>query len=304
MAENYKEVKMPCQAVLKGGRLVRKVGFFVLLGVVFFGFVPSCQAREVKKEAYWQFLFAQGLFREGKFDLAAEEFQRFIDTFPEDEDCDKAQYFVGVSLWYQKEYRKAALSFQNILKNYPASELIDASLYFLGECYYQLSRYNEAVVCFNELIKEYPQSELVPFSLCSLGCAYLQLKKYDEAMKVFEKMKNTKPFPRELFYKGEVAETAPKAVRGPLGARGIVRAVYPVYPEWAEKRGIEGSVELRPWVLPNGKVFKVEILRSSGWRELDECAIKALMQWKFEPIEGDEIQGGESSVEFIFTFKK
>lgn len=63
-------------------------------------------------------------------------------------------------------------------------------------------------------------------------------------------------------------------------------------------------MELRPWVLPNGKVFKVEILRSSGWRELDECAIKALMQWKFEPIERDEIQGGESSVEFIFTFKK
>lgn len=117
------------------------------------------------------------------------------------------------------------------------------------------------------------------------------------------------PSPREeLSYKGKATEVQPKGakfrIKGPLGTRGIVRAPLPVYPEWAEKRGIEGSVELRPWVLPGGEVRPdVDILRSSGWLELDECARQALMQWKFEPIEGDEIQGGESSVEFIFTFK-
>ncbi len=94
-------------------------------------------------------------------------------------------------------------------------------------------------------------------------------------------------------------------IKGPLGMRKIFRRIEPVYPEWAERQGIEGSVELRPWVLPSGEVRPdVEILRSSGWLELDECARQALMQWKFEPIKGKEIQGGESSVEFIFTFKQ
>ncbi|MEA3485096.1 MAG: TonB family protein [Candidatus Aerophobetes bacterium] len=111
----------------------------------------------------------------------------------------------------------------------------------------------------------------------------------------------------EISYKGKRVEAQQEGakfrIKGPLGTRGIVRLIEPVYPEWAEKRGIEGSVELKPWVLPGGEVKPdMEILRSSGWSELDECARQALMQWKFEPIEGDEIQGGESLVEFIFTF--
>jgi len=119
------------------------------------------------------------------------------------------------------------------------------------------------------------------------------------------------PPPREeISYKGKVAGAQPEAgeatvrIKGPLGTRGIVRLIEPVYPQWAEERGIEGSVELRPWVLPSGDVRPdVEILQSSGWLELDECAREVLRQWRFESIEGDEIQGGESSVEFIFTFK-
>ena len=62
--------------------------------------------------------------------------------------------------------------------------------------------------------------------------------------------------------------------------------------EWLEKNGQieEGKVEVKCWVLSSGEVSKVEILLTSGWPELDECARQALMKWEFSPIEGEEMQ--------------
>jgi len=83
-----------------------------------------------------------------------------------------------------------------------------------------------------------------------------------------------------------------KEIELPVGARTVTRYVQPEYPEWAQKHGIEGKVEIKCWVLPSGEVSKVEILLTSGWPELDECACQALMKWEFNPIEGEEMQWG------------
>lgn len=85
-----------------------------------------------------------------------------------------------------------------------------------------------------------------------------------------------------------------RGIRGPLGEGGrkIERQVEPTYPEWAQREGITGVVEVKCWVLPSGEVRNVEIHRTSGWSRLDERASLALMTWKFEPIKEKEIQWG------------
>ena len=108
----------------------------------------------------------------------------------------------------------------------------------------------------------------------------------------------------ELAYEGEQAPskgTAFSPIKGPLGTRKILRQVEPVYPEWAERQGIEGSGELKLWVLPSGEVCDIEVVRSSG-SKLDECAAQALRQWRFEPVQGKEVQWG--IICFYFRFKK
>jgi len=87
-------------------------------------------------------------------------------------------------------------------------------------------------------------------------------------------------------WKGEIG------IRGPLGKRKIERRVEPNYPEWAEKQRINGKVEVKFWVLSSGEVNEVVIWRTSGWPELDECAYRALIKWRFESIEGEEKQWG------------
>ncbi len=61
----------------------------------------------------------------------------------------------------------------------------------------------------------------------------------------------------------------------------------PKYPRVARKRGYEGEVKLNVFVLPNGKVGKIEVLRPSGYKILDEEAIEAVKSWIFIPGKQD-----------------
>ncbi len=74
-------------------------------------------------------------------------------------------------------------------------------------------------------------------------------------------------------------------IEGELAARNIKRQVKPVYPEWAKKQGVEATVRFRITVLPNGLLRDdLEMVQTSGYRELDRDVYEALIQWEFEPL--------------------
>ena len=77
--------------------------------------------------------------------------------------------------------------------------------------------------------------------------------------------------------KAPIGESSPPA---PAGGSGKPR---PQYPERARKRGQEGTVSVRCQVDANGHVTNVSLARSSGFRLLDEAALKAVGKWKFKP---------------------
>ena len=55
----------------------------------------------------------------------------------------------------------------------------------------------------------------------------------------------------------------------------------PKYPRAARKRGFEGEVKLKVFVLENGKVGKIEVAQPSGHQILDESALDAVKDWVF-----------------------
>ena len=57
----------------------------------------------------------------------------------------------------------------------------------------------------------------------------------------------------------------------------------PKYPRTARKRGYEGEVKLKVFVLENGKVGKIEITSPSGYEILDQSALEAVKNWVFVP---------------------
>jgi protein TonB len=57
----------------------------------------------------------------------------------------------------------------------------------------------------------------------------------------------------------------------------------PIYPPRCLRMGIEGTVRVRVLVGENGRPQEVTIGKSSGESALDESAMEAVRQWRFEP---------------------
>lgn len=57
----------------------------------------------------------------------------------------------------------------------------------------------------------------------------------------------------------------------------------PQYPMIARRRGYEGSILLKVFVLEGGSVGKIELKKSSGYGILDQSALEAVKDWIFIP---------------------
>lgn len=74
---------------------------------------------------------------------------------------------------------------------------------------------------------------------------------------------------------------------GPISDRRVVHQVNPVFPEWAKRDGVEGSVTLYFIVRADGEVAEnVLVQKTSGFGDFDENARAALREWRFEPLHG------------------
>jgi len=78
----------------------------------------------------------------------------------------------------------------------------------------------------------------------------------------------------------------------------LIKKVDPVYPEAARKAGIQGIVLLEATTDEQGNVVKVRVQKSIP--ELDQAAIDALKQWKYEPL---ILEGKPKGVVFTVTVK-
>ena len=58
---------------------------------------------------------------------------------------------------------------------------------------------------------------------------------------------------------------------------------FPDYPQWARARHLAGSGVFRMRVDEQGRVTAVTVLKSTGHKELDSLAVKALSRWRGRP---------------------
>lgn len=83
-----------------------------------------------------------------------------------------------------------------------------------------------------------------------------------------------------------VASTASAASNGAEDTQlpqPVATNVAPTYPEEARAAGVQGKVILRLRIGVDGRVESLRILTSSGVQSLDDSALAAVKQWRFEP---------------------
>jgi TonB family protein len=95
------------------------------------------------------------------------------------------------------------------------------------------------------------------------------------------------------------------SVAGPISQREITRKLVPRYPKWALDRRISGTVVVRIWVQPDGRVKGAPTVESSsGYPDLDQVVVDALRGWEFAALGPDvksEDQWGAITFRFVLS---
>lgn len=92
---------------------------------------------------------------------------------------------------------------------------------------------------------------------------------------------------------------------GPIADRPVRSMVPPVYPEWAKRDAVEGSVTLYFVVRPDGTVKEnVLVQKTAGFQDFDENAQAALRKWLFEPLHGGRTGEQWGTITFRFRLRE
>ncbi len=59
------------------------------------------------------------------------------------------------------------------------------------------------------------------------------------------------------------------------------------YPQWAVAKGVQGKLIIALDIKTDGTVGSYEVMRSSGYEQLDQEAIQSVQSWKFHPATKD-----------------
>lgn len=94
------------------------------------------------------------------------------------------------------------------------------------------------------------------------------------------------------------------SLMGPVADRPVLFHSLPVYPDWAKREAVEGSVTIYFVVRPNGSVKEnVMIQKTAGFGDFDENARVALRGWRFEPLRGGRTGEQWGTITFHFRLR-
>jgi tol-pal system protein YbgF len=94
---------------------------------------------------------------------------------------DRDNYQAAFELLKEQRYDDAATAFKQFLESYPDSQLLDNAQYWLAESYYVTGQFEESLRHFAVVIDQHPRSRKVPDALLKIGYANYELQRWDEA---------------------------------------------------------------------------------------------------------------------------
>lgn len=98
-------------------------------------------------------------YTKGRYALAIQGFQEYLDLYPNTDVSDNAQYWIGESHYAQKKHREAIADFQKLQKSWPKSDKAAAALLKRGYSLLELGQKADGVVQLQYVIHEHPTSE-------------------------------------------------------------------------------------------------------------------------------------------------
>jgi len=144
---------------------------------------PQPSAPSIAEEQ--DYAFAYGLYKDGLFQLATEQFQRFVQRYPTSVKLPDALFLKAECLFQEGQYDVAARELSSFVRQFPSSSLADDASLRLGDTYLKLNRSEDAIVAYKAVLDSYGGSNVAGEAAYWIGEAYLQKGDDDNAIKYY-----------------------------------------------------------------------------------------------------------------------
>ncbi len=180
------------RTMLVGGTVL--VALLIGNSAEFAGAAEAAKPANSPQEALNLYSDAASFQNNSAFDLAAEEWEKFLKKFPKDPLAAKAQHYLGVCHLQSKRFDKAAAAFEGVVKNHPDFDLIQDAYLNLGWCQYSLGgqkvegAYAKAAAAFAEMVKKFPDGKHTEQALFFWGESEYNQGKKKEAVAAYDQL--------------------------------------------------------------------------------------------------------------------
>ena len=99
---------------------------------------------------------AFNLLRHGNHGESARAFEQFLAVFPSSPLADNAQYWLGETLYAQRQYLAALRAFQRLVESYPDSSKLPETILKIGYCNHELQQWDAAREALRTVVREFP----------------------------------------------------------------------------------------------------------------------------------------------------
>jgi TolA-binding protein len=171
--------------------------WFLALAVILCAATASAQ--EKPEAATRQYNAAVALQNRGVYDLAIDEWVKFINTHKADARMDRAFHYLGVCYLQTNNLDQALQCFETVVKTYPKCELMETTQLCLGATQLKLAQggkkelFDAAGATFDQLLRTYPNGKHVPQALFNRGDCYYHAGKKAEAAQVYAQVLTKSP---------------------------------------------------------------------------------------------------------------
>jgi tol-pal system protein YbgF len=107
-----------------------------------------------KAEAVYQRAFK--LLKESQYDQAQKAFKGFLKDYPDTAFSDNAQYWLGETNYVMQKYDIAINEYQTLLNTFPNSKKVSHALLKIGYSYAELGNASDAEKTLTAVMKQYP----------------------------------------------------------------------------------------------------------------------------------------------------
>lgn len=145
------------------------------------------------------FSYAVKLYNQKFYDLAAQQFVKYYNDYPQSPKNDEAKYYAGMSLFLLENYKQARIEFQSLALEFPKSSRAGGSWYKIGESYEKLGNKEEAVKAYETIRILYPEHVFASKGLYKAGSLLIELGDYEGALGSFNIILDRYPVSHEYF---------------------------------------------------------------------------------------------------------